>query len=678
MAKINPWKVTGYKAGQNVACKVNYAEKDGYAVTIQKDNLPGFIKTANTLKAGDEILGVFVCVHNGRILLSQLFSAPRATAHQLAQTTVNWEEHMDTDTLDQAYEQQAETQRQQRLSMTGEQSYQAHPAQQAEQQYQAPQSPTDFGQYQVGGGTADQSPYSTQSNQSPYSTQSNQVPYSTQSNAPVDYNQYAPPQQQNAAGYGQQSAGGYGQQSTAGQGQQYQEPPQPPQQYESAFQATGYETPQPNPYHSPPESPYDASAANSWDNPQSPQPPSQYQLVPQSQFQMDLLTQQRAAQQHIAATSQQTSGQQGQYQQGQQAQYESGQQNPYQSAPTDQYGQNQSGRAPAPYQEQPAQQQQAPYQPPASQQQQPYQQPPAQQQQQSPYQQPPAQQQQAYQQPPAQQQPAYQQQQQAAYQSPVQPQPVFQQPPPPEEQWQSPHTQVPTKRFRLRRAIDLVMPPVDNESLESLKSFKIADYDMEWLITDLEGGMRTGCIKATSEQKLSRSAALLYKGRAVGCIYGCKAQPDAKPTEESLSAMLSDLEAPDAVVTLYDLPEDVTLSMSALFLGYPIDNNPDMTAREYCDFVMQWFAENGSTACLAVTLAQTKSTYLVFVYKGKFAGAFFVEEQQFTRDANEIATMFNKYPDARIEASILNADTLTSGMRFGYSLSMARQKRSGF
>ena len=67
---------TPYKPGWNVACQVNYAEKNGYAVTIQKDNLPGFIKTANTLKPGDEILGVFVCVHNGRILLSQLFSAP--------------------------------------------------------------------------------------------------------------------------------------------------------------------------------------------------------------------------------------------------------------------------------------------------------------------------------------------------------------------------------------------------------------------------------------------------------------------------------------------------------------------------------------------------------------------------------------------------------------------------
>jgi hypothetical protein len=86
--------MTAYRQGQNVACKINYPGKDGYAVTIQKDNLPGFIKTGNVHNPGDEILGVFVCAHNGRILLSQLFSDPNATQHHLQQTTVKWEEYL--------------------------------------------------------------------------------------------------------------------------------------------------------------------------------------------------------------------------------------------------------------------------------------------------------------------------------------------------------------------------------------------------------------------------------------------------------------------------------------------------------------------------------------------------------------------------------------------------------
>lgn len=84
-----------YKAGQNVACKVLHAEKDGYAVLVKKGNLPGFLKTANKLQPGDEILAVFVTVHNGRILLSQLFSAPQSSDPRRTKfTTVNWEEHL--------------------------------------------------------------------------------------------------------------------------------------------------------------------------------------------------------------------------------------------------------------------------------------------------------------------------------------------------------------------------------------------------------------------------------------------------------------------------------------------------------------------------------------------------------------------------------------------------------
>jgi len=67
-------RYSGYKAGQNVACRVIKAEGNGYAVVTQKDNLPGYIQTPIKHSPGDEILGVFICVQDGRILLAQLFS----------------------------------------------------------------------------------------------------------------------------------------------------------------------------------------------------------------------------------------------------------------------------------------------------------------------------------------------------------------------------------------------------------------------------------------------------------------------------------------------------------------------------------------------------------------------------------------------------------------------------
>ncbi|MBP9094294.1 hypothetical protein KBI23_24975 [bacterium] len=421
MAKINPWKVTGYKAGQNVVCTVKGADQGGYEVVIKKDNLPGFIKTTAALKIGDEILAQFVCVHKDRVLLTPIFQGNRGAPGQGVAGGVNWQEHS-LENLDEAYEQKSQEQRAYRgLDDTAE----------AQAQQQATKA------YQTG-----------------HTIQLGNNPNQTGNNAPIL-------------------------------------PQQSPQSY---------------------------------------------------------------------------------------------------APPPEHYAENQNQ----------------------------------------------------------------------------------------EQQWEAPNQHTPQKRFRLRRAIDLLMPPPDQESVESLKTFKISDYDLEWLITDVEGGMRTGCLKATCESKMSRAAILLYNGRAVGCIYGCKSNPDAKATEESLSMTLSDLEAADTVVTMYDLPDEAALAMSALFLGLALEREDNLDSRSYFDHVMNWFVTSASTACVVITLPASKSTYLVFVGKGQFGGAFFVEEQQFTKDRNAIYQLFEQDQGAVVEVSLLDPKAIAPGVRFGYSLTMARQKRPSF
>lgn len=237
--------------------------------------------------------------------------------------------------------------------------------------------------------------------------------------------------------------------------------------------------------------------------------------------------------------------------------------------------------------------------------------------------------------------------------------------------------QVPAQRFQLRRAIDLIMPPLDPSSV---KTIVIGDYDVEWLITDLEGGMRTGCVKCNSESRLSRSAMLLYKGRAVGCIYGCKSDPNTKPTEEAVNSLLADLEAPDTVVTLYDLPEDVTLSMSALFLGYPVERNDSYEALNYLGYICDWFAKEGGTATLAMTLSDGRGTCLGYVYRGQYIGSFYVEDQEFHPERAFVEQLLASDPNAQLEVSILPPEMHSSAIRFGFSLSMARarNKNMGF
>ena len=60
---------------------------------------------------------------------------------------------------------------------------------------------------------------------------------------------------------------------------------------------------------------------------------------------------------------------------------------------------------------------------------------------------------------------------------------------------------------------------------------------------------------------------------------------------------LSDLEAADTVVTMYDLPDEAALAMSALFLGLALEREDNLDSRSYFDHVMNWFVTSASTAC---------------------------------------------------------------------------------
>lgn len=226
------------------------------------------------------------------------------------------------------------------------------------------------------------------------------------------------------------------------------------------------------------------------------------------------------------------------------------------------------------------------------------------------------------------------------------------------------------RKLQLRRAVDLLMPPVQDAVPNR---FKIKDYDLEWLITDLEGGMRTGCVKASSEEQLSRSAMLIYRGRVVGCIYGSKKMNDAHPTEQSLSFMLRDLALPETEVTVYDLPEKVTLAMSSLFMGYPVQRNDEVGSRAYFDYLCNWFADKKQTACLAINMSGGHGMCLAFVHDGNYIGAFYVEDQTFSEDPAFVHGLLDKDPQAAVEASILPPEMMSAAMRFGFNLTMAQK-----
>src|SRR3984885_8619769 len=356
---LNPWKLTGYKAGQNVVCKVTNAEPGGYAVLIPKDNLPGFLPTQATLKPGEEILAQFVCVHNNRILLSARFGQGAPGANKAPQQKVKWEDHLEQ--LDNRSEEVNFQRPDEGQANESEVAYQNQP-----NEFDYAPEQTDFSN--PSGGAALISPPPSREMEAPPRPQAfEQKPVAPE--RPVPYVE-KPATAERPAAFGERPA-------TTERPAPYGERP-----------AT---TERPAPYGERPATTERPAAFG--ERPATTERPANFGERP--------VTADRQA--------------------------------PFGERPG-------TAERPAAFNEAPA----------------------------------------------AAGRPA----------------------PPPVQLTEAEMAfdvwapQAQPRKFHLKRATDLILPPVN---VDTLKEFKIADYDVEWLITDLEGGMRTGCVKASSEQKRSRS-----------------------------------------------------------------------------------------------------------------------------------------------------------------------------
>ncbi|MGH9549070.1 MAG: hypothetical protein ACRD3W_06845, partial [Terriglobales bacterium] len=91
---LNPWKLSGFKPGQRVQCRVLNAEQKGYAVLILKENLPAFLPTPANLRIGEEILAQYVAFANKRIVLAPLVSNTASSSTMSSTPQVRWEDQL--------------------------------------------------------------------------------------------------------------------------------------------------------------------------------------------------------------------------------------------------------------------------------------------------------------------------------------------------------------------------------------------------------------------------------------------------------------------------------------------------------------------------------------------------------------------------------------------------------
>ncbi len=227
-------------------------------------------------------------------------------------------------------------------------------------------------------------------------------------------------------------------------------------------------------------------------------------------------------------------------------------------------------------------------------------------------------------------------------------------------------------RYLFRRAIDYIMPALKEEDIST---FTMSEFDTELLVSDLEGGMRTCCVKLICEENMSRSALLLYRGRVYGAIYSSKEIPQTPDWEEAIKHVVNNLFIPTTQVMVYDLPEEIVLPLSACFQGFNAPNSEDHDTRYNLDYYANWFQRKESTGLFAIIFNNLGATFLVYVYKGQFKGLYLVEEKKYFDTIDYLNELLLEHPDTSFQASAVSPSLLLNPNRHGISLSMAVRNR---
>lgn len=217
--------------------------------------------------------------------------------------------------------------------------------------------------------------------------------------------------------------------------------------------------------------------------------------------------------------------------------------------------------------------------------------------------------------------------------------------------------------FHVRRAFDLFMPA--EKSI--VEYFRAEEKHLQRLADETLNGRFTGCMKFSNNNLLSRGAALFFQGRLVGAVYNAKTDSTVKPTEESFSAICHDYRSESTRVMQYPLKEEIVLSFSALFLGYPVERHDDYNTEQYRRYIQSWLRENDGTGTLA--FGHRLRCSLLFITRGELIGTFDVDDVKFERSDRAIIKFLDDYPGVSCEVSILPPELLDEHAKFGFEFS---------
>lgn len=166
---------------------------------------------------------------------------------------------------------------------------------------------------------------------------------------------------------------------------------------------------------------------------------------------------------------------------------------------------------------------------------------------------------------------------------------------------------------------------------------------------------RTCVLHISSQWRRSRSSVLVFRGKALGCIYTRKDLDAPVFGEEAFDLALADLGDADTQIAAYQIEENVALAAAALFSRYTLAEEPgnDLPIDAYKKFL-----DVDASGCIFLNDAENQTVCRVYVLDGYVVGIHSNAKGWIENDINLVEEMVEQNPSWTCESFMMKVSDI--------------------
>jgi hypothetical protein len=203
--------------------------------------------------------------------------------------------------------------------------------------------------------------------------------------------------------------------------------------------------------------------------------------------------------------------------------------------------------------------------------------------------------------------------------------------------------------------------------------------DYKRLLLSIEANQTSCCLHIASEKSKSRAAVLVYRGRALGSIYGNKTLGRYLFDRTAYERAFSDLVGTKHSLDAYPMSDELVLSAAALFHGNVVESDGEGDARKSFISALKNLTDTTMPGCIVLNGVKDHSLCFVYINKGEIKGIY-SDKLGWLKPSQENAMDYIKHHrNLSVEACTLPLDEMPEIAELTFSLSgVDRFAKGGF